>query len=290
MSPNVLRDRFIDYIQFEKRYSQETVRAYQNDLRDLLKYCKTIAIFDLNNLTRTHLRAYLAHPSRRTLKATTRSRKLSSIRSFFLWLKQNHYLSQNVLLQVKRPKLPQQLARALDVDSALQLLSLPLTLSEKSLRNRSALLLLYGVGLRLSEAASILSEQLDLDSGFVTVTGKGKKQRHLPIPARCLPVFRAYLQKRQRTTGAFLCGQGRAHLSTRTIARVVHTEAVKTLGRHVTPHMLRHSFATHLLASGANLREIQTLLGHTRLSTTQRYTHMTPERLFKIYDQAHPRA
>jgi integrase/recombinase XerC len=157
-------------------------------------------------------------------------------------------------------------------------------------RDHAALHLLYGLGLRLSEASDLQNADLNLREQTARVRGKGDKERIVPVPSGCIPVLQAYRDVRPANAGEFfLVGQRGACLCTRTIARIVRRAALRALGHHASPHQLRHSFATHLLAGGANLREIQTLLGHTSLATTERYTHVTIERLFEVYDKAHPR-
>ena len=160
-------------------------------------------------------------------------------------------------------------------------------------RYRAALFLLYGCGLRLSEVATLLDRDVDTRERVLRVLGKGAKERVLPIPERCIPVIEAYQKQRMSRPDSsyFFAGRNRGSaISVRTLARDVSLCARRSLGRHVTPHQLRHSFATHLLSGGANLREIQSLLGHEHLSTTQRYTMITAERLFEAYDKAHPRS
>jgi integrase/recombinase XerC len=158
-------------------------------------------------------------------------------------------------------------------------------------RDQAALLLMYGLGLRLSEVCGLRDADLDLDRRFARVLGKGSKMRDVPVPAGCVPGLAAYRAVRpQARAGTFLVGREGGPLSPRTVGRLVARAALLALGRHVTPHQLRHSFATHLLQEGANLREIQTLLGHAQLTTTQRYTHVAIEALLRVYDAAHPRS
>jgi len=158
-------------------------------------------------------------------------------------------------------------------------------------RDHVAMLLMYGLGLRVSEVASLKADQVDLPERLIRVLGKGNKERVLPIPEGCLAALSAYAAKRPATAVYFLQGRDLTQpISTRTLARLVDKAALVAAGRHVSPHQLRHSFATHLLSGGANLREIQTLLGHASLSTTQRYTKVSIERLMEVYDKAHPRS
>jgi integrase/recombinase XerC len=186
------------------------------------------------------------------------------------------------------------LPRALDADAMLALVKPPTSQatsqSGTALRDHAAMLLMYGLGLRLSEVAGLRDFDLDLEARTARILGKGNKERILPVPAGCVAALAAYRAQRPPGGPYFLVGRDHGAISTRTLARRVDRAALLALGRHVTPHQLRHSFATHLLAGGANLRQIQTLLGHSSLSTTQRYTKVIPERLFAIYDKAHPRS
>jgi integrase/recombinase XerC len=223
------------------------------------------------------------------LSPSSLARKQSALRTFFAWLRRTGEVDHDPTERLQPPRLPKALPRALDADATLALLRPPAATDLRSRRDHAALLLLYGLGLRLAEAASLRADDLDLRERTARVTGKGNKQRVVPVPAGCVAGLTAYAQVRPAGP-AFLVGRGGNPLSGRTIARAVRAAALRALGRHVTPHQLRHSFATHLLAGGANLREIQALLGHANLATTQRYTAVTAERLFAVYDDAHPRS
>ncbi len=239
------------------------------------------------------LRAHLARCRTREgrhLSATSLARKQSALRTFFAWLRREGLVREDPTALLTPPKLPKPLPRALDADAALALLRPPTDTDPKSRRDHAALLLMYGLGLRVSEASGLKAVNVDLATAEALVHGKGNKQRVVPIPAGCVPGLTAYAEVRAADAEFFLVGRQRGQLATRTIARIVRRAALRSLGRHVTPHQLRHSFATHLLAGGANLRAIQTLLGHENLSTTQRYTKVTAERLFAVYDASHPRS
>lgn len=285
---------FADYLKHERRYSQHTVRAYLADLRPLFAFAADRGCPEPQSWTTTLIRAHLARlpgTDGGRAGATTVARKQSSVRAFFHWLRQRRSDLDDPSGTLRAPKRPKPLPRALDVDAVMTLLQPPKAGGQRAHRDHAALLLLYGMGLRLSEAASLRGTALDLESRTARIEGKGRKQRDVAIPAGCVPGLAAYRDVRPHPKAqTFLVGRGGGALSTRTIARAVQRYATARLGRHVTPHQLRHSFATHLLASGANLREIQALLGHSSLSTTQRYTRVTAERLFAIYDKAHPRS
>jgi len=277
----------------ERRLSPHTVRSYLGDLRAVVAFATARGQPDPAGWTSDLLRAHLARargPNGRPLGAATLARKQSSLRAFFAWRRGNrHPAEADPTAALDSPRLPKSLPRALDAESAEQLLT-GADGPAGELRTAAVLVLLYGLGLRLAEAAALPRSSVDLEARTVRVTGKGNKTRMLPIPEGVVPLLAEYHHSLPAQRASFLLGRGGGALSARTIARLVRSAAVRTLGRHLTPHQLRHSFATHLLASGANLREIQALLGHASLSTTQRYTQVTAERLFATYDAAHPRA
>jgi integrase/recombinase XerC len=285
-------DLFSDYLQHQKRYSPHTCRSYIGDLEALMVSLSKSGKTTPEKCNVDDLRAHLARcqtAQKRPVGPTTLTRKQSSFRIFFRWLRKSGYIDHDPSERLTSPKLPKPLPRAIDADAALALLKLPKKADLKCLRDHVALLFLYGLGLRLSEVAGLRLADLNMDAGTIRVLGKGQKMRLMPIPMGCMPALERYLSQRPASPFLF-SGRGDRSLSSRTIARIVERAAAMTLGFHVTPHQLRHAFATHLLAGGANLREIQALLGHRHLATTQRYTQITAERLFKVYDSAHPRS
>ncbi len=289
-----LLDNFGAFLRQERRYSEHTARSYTTDVRAAMAYATEHGRESPERWTTDLLRGHLARcrrPDGSRLSAASLARKQSALRTFFGWLKRQHPDVGDPTAALRAPKIAKPLPRALDADAVMAMLQPPQGNDIKALRDHAALLLLYGLGLRVSEVASLLDVDLDLARHVARVQGKGSKQRDVPIPAGCIPALAAYRALRPATAGTrFLVGQNDGGLATRTIARMVDGAALRALGRHASPHQLRHSFATHLLAGGANLREIQTLLGHENLSTTQRYTKVGIDRLFAIYDKAHPRA
>lgn len=285
-------DGFDGYLRNERRYSPNTARGYITDVRDMFTFATERSRPEPREWSTDLLRAHLARVTNgdggRASPATL-ARKQSALRAFFHYLRKYDQELADPTVGLRTPKLPKTLPRALDVDAVLALLRVPEQSEE--LRDRAALVLMYGLGLRLAEVSSLRDMDVDLESASARVLGKGSKERVVPIPDGCLPVLQAYRAQHGGVGPFFLTGRDQGKpLSSRTLARIVEKAALVGLGRHVTPHQLRHSFATHLLAGGANLREIQALLGHQNLSTTQRYTKVTAERLFAVYDQAHPRA
>lgn len=289
-----LLDGFSAYLRKERRLSEHTARGYVADVSAAMAFAAERGMPDPRRWSSDLLRAHLGRLGEergRRPSAVTLARKQSALRSFFKWLAREAPLEADPTDLLSSPRLPKSLPRALDADDALRLLKAPAESDATALRDHAALILLYGLGLRLSEAAGLRDSELDLEARSARVTGKGEKTRIVPVPEGCVPALAAYRQVRPAKAGpGFLAGRGSKGISSRTIARIVRRAALRALGRHVSPHQLRHSFATHLLAGGANLREIQALLGHASLSTTQRYTDVTVERLFEVYDGAHPRS
>ncbi len=283
-------EAFDRYLRHQRRFSPHTCRAYIADVRDFCEFARDRRPQGALRDTDTDLlRAYFAVLRRkRGLSASSQSRKQSALRSFFTWFREENGVGEDPTAPLVAPKLPKPVPRALDADATFALLRPAERESARDLRDRTALVLLYGMGLRLAEAAGLLDRDVDLEVGELRVMGKGSKERIVPIPERAVSLLQEY-RARRGPCEWYLRGT-KGPLSPRTIARGVERLALRSLGRHVTPHQLRHSFATHLLSSGANLREIQTLLGHASLSTTQRYTHVDMKRLFDVYDASHPRS
>lgn len=288
-----LLDAFDAYLRQQRRLSEHTALAYVGDVRAAMAFAADRNVEDPLTWHADLLRAHLAAcrtPAGSHLSATSIARKQSALRCFFAWLRREGLTHNDPTALLHAPKLPKPLPRAIDADAAVQLMKPPPTNSASALRDHAALLLLYGLGLRLSEVSHLRWHDIDLEARSALVHGKGNKQRLVPIPEGCLAGLRAFAAVRPAQATYFLVGRNDEALSPRTIQRIVHRYAAQHLGHHVTPHQLRHAFATHLLAGGAHLRAIQALLGHENLATTERYTKVTVERLFKVYDEAHPRS
>ena len=227
--------------------------------------------------------------SRRTI-----ARKLSCLRSFFRFLCREGRLSHNPAAAIPTPRLEKRLPSFLDEPQVTRLLAVPPTTKWQGLRDRALLETLYSTGIRVSELVGLHLEDVDEISGTVMVRGKGKKERLCPIGKTALKAIHAYVERRPkklRAPYAVFVSQKGTRLTVRQVDRLlVRYVRMAELPSSISPHSLRHSFATHLLDRGADLRSVQELLGHASLSTTQLYTHITPQRLKKIYDQAHPRA
>jgi integrase/recombinase XerC len=284
---------FLDYLEHEKRLSPRTVRAYRSDLAALL------AFLDSRGFTRgpealdaAMIRSYLMEIHASTA-ARTRARKLSCIRSFFRFLVRRGRVKRNAGEEILSPKLPKLLPRALGVDEVFGLLEKEAPQDLIHLRDLAMIELLYGAGLRAQELVDLDLEKIDLRRRRVRVLGKGNKERIVPFGKKALAALSRWLEARatiasREEKAVFLSKEG-TRLSTRGLRRRLHARVAEVgLERKVTPHVMRHSFATHLLDGGADLRAIQEMLGHASLGTTQRYTAVSVEHLRRVYDAAHP--
>lgn len=285
--------RFLTHLELERRYSPNTLKAYRADLKGLFAHLAEQGFTGgPAELTADHVRGYLAEIHARTV-ARTRARKLSALRSFLDYLHREGLVPRNIGDEVLSPKLPTSAPRAIQVDDVFQLLEGAAPPTAELRRDLAMLELLYGSGLRAAELVSLDLLQVDLRARSVRVIGKGNKERTVPFGAKAEAALKAWLEVRPELAGAgeramFVSRTG-ARLSDRGLRRRLHRRVLEVaLGRRVTPHMLRHSFATHLLDGGADLRAIQELLGHASLSTTQRYTAVSVEHLRAVYDDAHP--
>lgn len=273
--------------------SPRTVKAYRSDLRQLVTFLEGRgfaggpAALDV-----ALLRAYLAEIHEKT-KARTRARKLSCIRSFFRFLVKRGRAKRNVGEEILSPKLPAPLPRALQVDEVFSVVDAPLPDEPFARRDLAMFELLYGAGLRAQELVDLDLDRIDLSRRTVRVIGKGNKERLVPFGTKAKQAVERWLEVRPQLAAgaeraAFVAKHG-GRLSTHALRRRLHKRVRDLeLGRHVTPHVMRHSFATHLLDGGADLRAIQEMLGHASLGTTQRYTAVSVEHLRAVYDEAHP--
>lgn len=279
---------FLDHLRFEKRYSENTLRAYR---RDLALLAREVAV-SWDEVRPHHILALTARLHGRGLSPRTLQRVLSSVRSFFGYLEKQSLVQGNPAANVRAPKSRNKLPRTLDADKTARLFEFEAkTPLEK--RDLAMLELFYGSGVRLAELVGINVRHLDLQSGLVTVTGKGNKVRQVPLGTPCIAAIKNWLAVRGPVNpGAPLfTGRGERRIGRRTVQqRLKRLGGAQLASDVVHPHMLRHSFASHLLESSGDLRAVQELLGHADISTTQIYTHLDFQHLAKVYDAAHPRA
>jgi integrase/recombinase XerC len=296
-----LRDGFLEYLSSERDYSPHTVAAYRRDVDEYLAFLAAywnVAQPDLAQADPLTLRGFLGELSRRGAGRKTLGRKLSAIRSFYRYGMRVGALSANPARRVATPRTPRRLPKVLPERDLCRALDLLAEGDGATARRDSAILeLLYGEGIRLAELAGLRWPQVDLEERTLTVVGKGKRERRLPLGARAAQALRRLREEPPRPlagagSGPVIAGRGPGRpLSRRQLQRIV-ARVLRRLaeGSSVSPHALRHSFATHLLNAGADLMAVKELLGHASLSTTQTYTHVSRSHLKRIYQQAHPRA
>ena len=285
---------FTTYLQTERDVSPHTLSAYRSDLAQMLSFAvhekgAAVSAQDVDHLL---LRRYLAGLSKNNKKSSI-GRKLAAIRSFFRFLLRRGTIAKNPAELVATPKKEQKLPFHLDIDQATSLMEAPDDEQKYALRDRAILELLYSSGLRVSELTGLDIGELDLASGMVRVTGKGGKERIVPVGSRALNALQEYLEQRHddSTKGALFLNTRGERINRRSVARVIDAHVMRIAAfKRISPHTLRHTFATHMLEGGADLRAIQELLGHASLSTTQKYTHVSIDRLMEVYDKAHPKA
>ena len=285
---------FCTYLETERNVSPHTVAAYGRDLKQLAEFVgrekgEGAQARDVDHLL---LRRYLALLGKRARKSSI-GRKLAAIRTFFRFLLRRGIIARNPAELIATPKREQRLPFHLDIDQATTLVEAPADDQKHALRDRAILELLYSSGLRVSELTGLDIGDLDLSGGMVRVLGKGGKERIVPVGSRAVEAIRAYLILRGELAGSgalFLNTRGE-RINRRGVARIVDAHVLRIAAfKRISPHVLRHTFATHLLEGGADLRAIQELLGHASLSTTQKYTHVGIDRLMEVYDKAHPKA
>ena len=294
-------DAYLAHMRDQRDASPETLRAYGTDLARFATWAGrereragTTKIHDVDPLL---VRSWIASLHHERLGRSTIARKLSAVRSLFRWLVRTGRLDASPAATVPTPKQPKRLPRDLTVDQMFALLDGVLGDNLAAIRDRALLEFLYGTGVRVGELTALDLDDVDLSGRVVRVLGKGRKERMVPVGSKAIDALRAWLRAtvdlRERASepdALFLNLRG-GRLSARSVRRVLDRRLVEAaVLADISPHALRHSFATHLLGGGADLRAIQELLGHVSLSTTQRYTHVTPDSLMRVYDRSHPRA
>jgi integrase/recombinase XerC len=280
---------FLRYLAAEKNASPHTLKSYGNDLRQFEAFLTAEAL-NVTELTPRHIRAFLVALHARGLDPASVGRKLAAVRSWLRFLVRRGALERNPAREVRGPRLPRKLASFLPVDEAHDLMEAPGRITAGLARDTAILELLYASGLRVSELTGLDLDDVDRGARAVRVLGKGRKERVVPFGSKAARALDDWLERRGGDAGPLFLGR-RGRLTPRSVYSIVRTAARSAgITRKVSPHTLRHSFATHLLDGGADLRAIQELLGHSRLSTTQRYTHVGAEHLLKVYEAAHPRA
>ena len=299
-----LIEQFLEHLRYERNVSAHTLRNYASDLEQFLQFLtdndkrKAPEVSEIDHLT---IREWLAslHSAHKTKSSI--ARKLAALRTFFQFLVREGLLELNPAKLVATPKLEKKLPKHLSIEEAIRFIESPDPETELGKRDRAMLELMYATGVRVAELTTLNIADVDFRNQLVRVTGKRRKQRIVPFGDPASAAIRSYLDVREKflfnapvskrdEEALFLNYQG-TRITTRSVGRMVEKYIRICAGMHnISPHALRHSFATHLLDSGADLRDIQELLGHARLSTTQVYTHVSMEKLIDVYDKAHPKA
>lgn len=290
--------RFRDFLVSERNYSEHTVRAYITDLSGFNTFLRGKGILndgaDISQVDEVSIRAYIRWLYGKKNSKRSISRKLATIRTFFEFLMRDGVVRKNSAKLVPTPKGEKRLPAFLTVDEVFKLIETADTKEILGLRDRAMLELLYSSGIRVSELVGINLSNVNLTSSLVKVLGKGNKERIVPLGSKAQEAIRQFMEKRYelhpKGDSLFVNSRG-GRLTARSVGRIVKKYSIISgIPKNVSPHVLRHTFATHLLGSGADLRAIQEMLGHSNLSTTQRYTHTSIEKIMEIYDRTHPRA
>lgn len=296
-------ERFLDHLSVERGLSGNTISAYRRDLAGYADFLRSRGVRDARTVDEVAVAAFVAkrsastHHDGKPYRATSVVRALSSVRSFHRFLMREGEADRDPTAGVIRPKLPRALPRPLSVEDVRRLLAAPAEGIPAGLRDRAVLETLYGAGLRVSELAGLDVDDVDLEGGSVRVLGKGGKERDVPLGRYAREAIAAYLARERpalatpRSRGALFLGRRGGRLTRQRCSKILAEHARRAgIRRRVTPHTLRHSFATHLLEGGADVRVVQELLGHASVATTQIYTLVTKEHLREVYFTAHPRA
>jgi len=302
---------FVQTLSSEKGYSENTCRAYLQDLEEFAAYIDENRTYsqgggkqqalNADKVDALLIRGYLGYLHKKNKKSTV-ARKLSALRSFFGYLVKHGAIMENPIDNILTPKQDKAIPVYLAIDDMFRLLDSIETDSLLGLRNRALFETLYSCGIRVSELAGMNVEDVDFSSGVIRVVGKGNKERMVPIGTKAMEAIKAYRaqlsleaaadprKKSPQENGPLFLNNNRGRLTARSIARILDRLArICGLAMPISPHALRHTFATHMLDAGADLRAVQELLGHKSLSTTQKYTHVSIDRLMETYDRAHPR-
>lgn len=300
-------DKFIRYLEIEKAASSHTLRAYKKDLEIFFDYVNPVrkgrpeemglskgADTEPEKIDMIDVRGFVAEQIKGGMNKTTVGRRLSCIRSFFKFLHREGYIKTNPAKLVSNPKVPKLLPRFLSVDEVFSLVEKPEGIGFTPLRDKAILELLYSSGLRVSELSGLNMEDLNIKESLIKIKGKGKKERIVPVGSKAIDALKSYVIERmllRRKDKAFFLNRMGTRLTDRGVRRIV-VKYARNLAMYgqISPHTMRHTFASHLIQGGADLRVIQELLGHSSLSTTQKYTHLDITHLMDIYDKAHPLA
>lgn len=283
MSIQILSE-YLEFLDVEKGLSNNTIEAYRRDLSAFLDFCATKGAEELAQIERTHINSYLMELREKKYLAPSVMRKIASLRGFFKWLCASEICIQNPTLTLEQPKIPHRLPKVMSVQEIENILTANLTKTQRLIVE-----LLYGCGLRVSELVNLKTNSIDLNASYLKCSGKGSKERLVPLGRKAKEALQNYFEQRDflikkynlDTKNLFLADDGR-FLTRQDVYNFIHEQG-KRINKNISPHTLRHSFATHLLENGADLRIVQELLGHSDVATTQLYTHISKKRLKEVY-------
>lgn len=290
-------DQFLHYITVERGLALNTVISYRNDLQQFIAFLENIGVSSFNEVKREHLAMYLENLHRKGLATRSRNRHLAAIRSFYKYLLREKIADSNPAAQMESSQIQKKLPQVLSLEEVEKLLEQPDVTTALGQRDKAMLELLYATGLRVTELVKMTTEQLNLEVGFVIALGKGHKERVIPITENAQDALKDYLEhgrklllKGRHSNYLFVNRSGKP-ITRQGFWKILQRYTRKAgITRNISPHTLRHSFATHLLEHGADLRSVQLMLGHSDISTTQIYTHVAREQLKKIHKLHHPRS
>lgn len=288
-------NKFLDTIRYEKKYSDYTINGYSKDLDMFLEYLQDNNIKSFNKVEYQNIRLYINYMHDNGYSNKTLSRMISALRSLFKYLKSCDYIDNNPMLLVSNPKLPKGLPKCLNFEETEKLLNV-FDSSTIGIRDSLILEVLYSTGIRVGEIVNIKIKDIDFSDKTIKINGKGNKDRIVYYGTRCSELLNKYMDNSYNKLNInnldyLIISKTGKKISDREIRKIVDTAAIKSgLNFKISPHVLRHTFASHMLMDGADLRSVQELLGHENLSTTQIYTHITNERIRNVYLNAHPRA
>ena len=296
---NRYKDQFINFLIVEKDYSHHTIEAYEKDLIQWINWLDTLEkCINLNEIDHKDIRIYINYLNKNNYSKRTLARKIAILKSLFKYLNREGFINNNPMVYIKSPKLDKRLPNFMYEYQIEKLLSVPDQETPQGLRDYCILEVLYGTGLRVSELVNLTMGDIHLEEGYIRVIGKGNKERIVPIGSYAVKSIHGYFDKGRpefykeglSLDYLFLGVRGKV-LNDRIVRKIIDDSIEKTAQNlDVSPHTIRHSFATHLLERGSDIRVVQSFLGHESLSTTQVYTHITKNQLKKVYDNAHPRA
>lgn len=292
-----LLNRFLEYLLIEKGLSANTLDAYKRDLRKFFTYLKAQNIDSLQVVNKDILAAYLYYQKKISISPSTIARQIAALKGFFRFLCLEDFIESDPTIYLETPKLKKKLPYILTVEEVDTLLQEPQGIEPIQLRDKAMLEVLYATGMRVSEMINLNIKQVHMDMAFVRCIGKGNKERIIPMGSYAAKCVKAYWEKgrprliRNPQENTLFINHHGKRMTRQGFWKIIKKHARKAgINKDITPHTLRHSFATHLLANGADLRSVQELLGHADVSTTQIYTHLNKKRLKEVYDQTHPRA